>query len=136
MNKNEIEQFFGIIIPNLSCNITGKTIKYANLESSLIEKTSVDQWFNFNNFPLISLDDNETNDFDFYSMPIMKERRILPFASDAGGYFLCFDYRHTSKNPPVILWIRDNSEDKDIAIVADSFEEFINSLKSEDELNH
>ena len=73
---------------------------------------------------------------DLYYAPIeLIKTKIIPFACDAGGYFFCFDYRNNRNDPSIILWIRDNPEGYDIAKLANTFEEFVNNLKSEDEID-
>jgi hypothetical protein len=134
MDKESIEKKFGIIIPDTSATPRDVSFKYENCFNKNIELTSVSQIFCFNHFPLQDFNDFKTNDFDYYSIPLLEERKILPFADDGGGYFICLDYRYSNSNPKIVLWIRDNPEAHDLTLIADSFDEFINSLKSEDEL--
>lgn len=58
---------------------------------------------------------------------------LIPFSQDGGGNYLCFDYRNCKENPPIIFWNHEVEENEGIFYLADSFEEFINGLKSEDE---
>ncbi len=53
---------------------------------------------------------------------------MIPFAVDAGGNYLCFDYRSTATDPPLVLM---SHEDSDAApeIVAANFAQMINSLR-------
>lgn len=71
----------------------------------------------------------------YYAPTDLINNKIIPFACDAGGYLFCFDYRQNNNKPLIILWIRDNPDNLNIAHLANSFEEFINKLKSEDELD-
>ena len=52
---------------------------------------------------------------------------------DAGGYLFCFDYRK-NQIPSVVLWIRDNPDERDIADIAINFEEFLKKLEPEEYL--
>lgn len=135
MNKEEIQEFFKIKIPNIPTQCVKGTVTYFNSENNTREKTCIGRFFDFNHLPCLAYSDDVTNDFDYYSLPIMQEKSILPFADDPGGYFFCFDYRNQKDNPSIVLWIRENTEEFDIVKVADSFEEFINNLKSSDELD-
>ena len=133
MKKNEIETEFGIIIPNLMNIPEGSETSYVNPLNEETEYTSIDRVFSFDCFPLLNFGDSVTTDFDYYSLPMLKEKAILPFASDAGGYFFCFDYQRSKDRPSITLWIRDNPEECDFVLLANSFEEFIDSLKDESE---
>jgi hypothetical protein len=70
---------------------------------------------------------------------------VLPFAADAGGNYICFDYRNASSEPSVVFWnheerfeIEDNeivttstetkSELHPIEKVAESFEAFLKKI--------
>ena len=60
---------------------------------------------------------------------------LIPFSQDGGGNYLCFDYRNYKENPPIVFWHHAIEENEGIFYLANSFEEFINSLKSEEELD-
>lgn len=62
-------------------------------------------------------------------------KSIVPFSQDGGGNYLCFDYRNCTENPPIVFWHHAIEENEGIFYLADSFEEFISSLKSEEELD-
>ncbi len=62
--------------------------------------------------------------------------RILPFARDPFGNLICFDYRETGSNPPIVFW--DHEADSDageepLYLVANSFSEFLDMLYEPDE---
>ena len=59
---------------------------------------------------------------------------LIPFAPDGGGNYLCFDYRNCKENPPIIFWHHAVEENEGVFLLADSFEQFIDSLKSEEEM--
>jgi hypothetical protein len=58
---------------------------------------------------------------------------LIPFATDGGGNYVCFDYRNTKENPPIVFWHHEIEKNDGIFFLNDSFEDFINNLKSEDE---
>lgn len=60
---------------------------------------------------------------------------LIPFAPDGGGSYICFNYRNCNENPPIVFWHHGVEENEGIFHLAGSFEEFINNLKSEDELD-
>lgn len=61
---------------------------------------------------------------------------VLVFGKTAGGDLVCFDYRSdpTTDNPSIVVMLHDYFNEKDnkmfVCSVADSFEQFINSLYS------
>lgn len=59
---------------------------------------------------------------------------LIPFASNGGGDYICFDYRSCKKNPPIVFWRHESPQGDDVFFLADSFEEFISNLKSEEEV--
>ena len=60
---------------------------------------------------------------------------LIPFAPDGGGNYICFDYRNCRENPPIVFWHHEVEENEGVFPLADSFDEFINNLKSEDEVD-
>lgn len=60
---------------------------------------------------------------------------LIPFAPDGGGNYVCFDYRNCKETPSIVFWHHAVEENEGIFVLADSFEKFINSLKSEEECN-
>ena len=67
----------------------------------------------------------------YYAPEYLINKRIIPFACDAGGYFFCFNYSNGQKTPSIVLWIRDNPEGLDIGEISTNFHDFINNLKDE-----
>lgn len=141
MNYNFIESNSGIVIPKKFKEfdegvVTNKIVSYFDMFNNVANITSLDEVFSFEK-KRIFLDDQEMfySTMERFALPFFKQNKILPFGSDAGGYFFCFDYRENSTDPKIVLWIRDNPEGYDIAYLADSFEEFLNSLKSAEEVN-
>ena len=63
--------------------------------------------------------------------------KIIPFGDNGGGDYICFDYRKcNTDNPPIILWFHDaNPTDARVAFVADNFEEFVNMLYEDSNLD-
>lgn len=92
-------------------------------------KTSISTFFRprVSNFGGILLED------EFYAPEELIKNKIIPFGMDAGGYLFCFDYRK-NQIPSVVLWIRDNPDERDIADIAINFEEFLKKLEPEEYL--
>lgn len=59
---------------------------------------------------------------------------LIPFAPDGGGNYICFDYRNCQENPPIVFWHHEVEENEGVFPLANSFEKFVDSLKSKDEL--
>ena len=59
---------------------------------------------------------------------------LIPFAPDGGGNYICFDYRNCREDPPIVYWDHGIEENEGIFHLADSFEEFLSMLKSEEEI--
>jgi len=59
--------------------------------------------------------------------------RIVPFAEDGGGNYLCFDYRQ-SDVPQIVFYFHELSGEDGIMKVCDTFEEFLDRLQLPD--NH
>lgn len=57
---------------------------------------------------------------------------LIAFAEDGGGNFICFDYREgkDNDNPPIVFWNHAADIGKDVSLIENSFDEFVNSLKS------
>lgn len=60
---------------------------------------------------------------------------LIPFAPDGGGNYICFDYRNCKENPPIVFWHHEVEENEGVFHLANSFDEFINNLKSEGEMD-
>ena len=55
---------------------------------------------------------------------------IVPFAADAGGNLICFDYRETKENPPVVYWEHEAyPPEKAITYLAPTFTDFLKMLR-------
>jgi cell wall assembly regulator SMI1 len=54
--------------------------------------------------------------------------KVIPFAEDAGGDMMCFDFREDPANPKVIYWAHDSGEPDPFYFLASSFTEFIEML--------
>ncbi|CAO5676950.1 MAG: hypothetical protein HEEMFOPI_02058 [Holosporales bacterium] len=70
----------------------------------------------------------------FYDPPEFFPQGLIAFAEDGGGNYICFDYRTCKKNPSIVFWSHEENIGEDVFFIADSFEDFINSLKSEEEM--
>jgi len=57
-------------------------------------------------------------------------KKIVPFATDGGGDYMCFDYRTTKENPPVVYWEHEAyPPEKAISYLAPTFTDFLKMLK-------
>lgn len=56
-------------------------------------------------------------------------RDLVPFASDAFGNAICFDYRESGPNgePAIAFWDHESQGSGSICVLADSFEDFANN---------
>lgn len=61
---------------------------------------------------------------------------LIAFASNGGGDFICFDYRNCKENPPIVFWHHEYEENEGIFPLADNFEEFLDDLKSDEEMEN
>ena len=56
----------------------------------------------------------------------------MPFARDAGGNYICFDYRDNASSPRIVFWEHEKaflSTDDSVVKISDSFSHFMNSLQ-------
>ncbi len=63
-------------------------------------------------------------------------KRVLPFADDPFGNLICFDYRETDNNPPIVFWDHEADSDageESLKFVANSFDEFLDMLYEPDD---
>ncbi len=67
--------------------------------------------------------------------PAFFPKGLIPFAPDGSGNYICFDYRNCYQNPSIVFWHHEIEDHEGILYLAPSFEEFINNLKSEDEVD-
>jgi hypothetical protein len=82
-----------------------------------------------------TLGENECVPYEVNNPPEFFPKRLIPFAPDGGGNYVCFDYRDCKENPPIVFWHHEIEENEGIFPLANSFDEFTNNLKSEDELD-
>ena len=86
-------------------------------------------WANNNLYSYYSYLSNVYND-----PPEFFPNDLIPFAPDGGGNYICFDYRNCREDPPIVYWDHGIEENEGIFHLADSFEEFLSMLKSEEEI--
>ena len=60
-------------------------------------------------------------------------RRLVPFAFDGGGWHFCLSFDEETYGKIIINRWTDYLPEEQFLIIADSFEEFINGLKTEEE---
>ena len=53
---------------------------------------------------------------------------IVPFAWDAGGSLICFDYRSDPENPTVVFWDHEANAKRRIQTIASSFTDLLDKL--------
>jgi len=60
---------------------------------------------------------------------------VVPFGSNGGGDYICFDYRKDRQelDPEIVYWFRGAPEGKSISFVAKSFDAFIEMLHGDDD---
>ncbi|OYD07737.1 SMI1/KNR4 family protein [Paludifilum halophilum] len=51
--------------------------------------------------------------------------KVIPFAIDAAGNLICFDYHHDKKCPIVVFWYHEENQ---LSFVCNSFTEFLEKL--------
>jgi hypothetical protein len=81
-----------------------------------------------------TLGENECIPYEVNNPPEFFPRGLIPFAPDGGGNYLCFDYRNCKENPPIVFWHHEVEENEGVFLLANSFDEFIDNLKSREEL--
>jgi hypothetical protein len=70
----------------------------------------------------------------FENPPEFFPEGLIIFGENGGGDCICFDYRNCRENPPIVLWLHEEEENEGIVFLSNSFDEFIDSLKSEEEV--
>lgn len=71
----------------------------------------------------------------YFTRPDFFPQTLLPFAGD--GDYLCFDYSidgFEDKDPPVVFWLHDYPEGKEVVDLAINFKEFLEKLKPDEEI--
>jgi hypothetical protein len=68
----------------------------------------------------------ETVEQQFFDPAEFLPKGLVPFAGDSN--LVCFDYRNTKEEPPIVFWCGDDSEGEDVHFIANSFEEFVDML--------
>ena len=71
---------------------------------------------------------------EFNNPPEFFPQGLISFAPDGGGNYICFDYRNCKENPPIVFWHHEVEENEGVFPLADSFDQFIDSLKNEEEI--
>jgi len=74
----------------------------------------------------LSIDEREGNLENVYGW--IKERipqQIIPFASDPGGNYLCFDYRSSPVDPSVVFWNHENNSIEMVSLDFTSFTKMV-----------
>lgn len=61
-------------------------------------------------------------------------RKLVPFAYDGGGWHFCLSFDEDTYGKIIINRWTDHLPEEQFLVIAESFEEFINGLKREDEI--
>ena len=61
-------------------------------------------------------------------------RKLVPFAYDPGGWHFCLSFDEDTYGKIIINRWTDHLPEEQFLVIADSFEEFINGLKTEEEV--
>lgn len=63
------------------------------------------------------------------------QRKLIPFAYDPGGWHFCLSFDEDTYGKIIINRWTDHLPEEQFLVIADSFEEFINGLKTEEEIS-
>lgn len=63
------------------------------------------------------------------------KRKLVPFAYDGGGWHFCLSFDEETYGKIIINRWTDHLPEEQFLVIADSFEEFINGLKTEEEIS-
>lgn len=72
---------------------------------------------------------NLTNEF-----VIGYNKKLVPFTYDSGGWHFCLSFDKETYGKIIVNRWTDHLPEDQFLVIADSFEEFINGLKTEDEI--
>lgn len=70
-------------------------------------------------------------------VPEFFPKNLVRIMENGGGDYVCFDYSidgFQDKDPPIVLWLHEYEDGKNIVDLAINFETFLNNLKSEEEI--
>ena len=73
----------------------------------------------------------------FFMLPEFFPKKLVPIMENGGGDYICFDYSidgFQDKDPPVVLWLHENSEGQDIVDLAINFQRFLSKLEPEEKI--
>lgn len=62
-------------------------------------------------------------------------RKLVPFAYDGGGWHFCLSFDEATYGKIIINRWTDHLPEEQFLVIADSFEEYINGLKTEEEIS-
>jgi hypothetical protein len=97
-----------------------------------------DRW-NFDSASFISFNPDRSDNIlrTYFMRPEFFPNYLVAIMENGGGNYICFDYSVSGfedKDPPVVLWLHEYEEGKNIIDLAINFETFINNLKREEEI--
>ena len=67
--------------------------------------------------------------------PSFPKKGVYPFSLTAGGDYLCLDYRQNKENPKIVYFTHDTFYGEEYETVADSFDEWYESLYKDPDKN-
>lgn len=73
----------------------------------------------------------------YFTLPDFFPKKLVPIMEVGNGDLICFDYSidgFQDKNPPVVIYLHHNPNGQDVVDLAINFEEFVNGLKDESEI--
>ena len=107
------------------------SILFTNPDSNRVEVTGIGGFLTIEENEYYSILDN------YFDPPEGFPEGLLGFAFLGSDRF-CFDYREGKhlKDPPIVYWIQGNEPGKDIAFLANNFEDFIGMFKPEGYYDH
>lgn len=67
---------------------------------------------------------------EYKTLPDFFPKKLVPFAKNGGGDFVCFDYRESpeTNDPPVVFWSHDAENGKDVSFISENFVDFLSAL--------
>lgn len=124
-----VESLIGVKLPaSYTEFLTFSNGGHPELDTFYFEIEGLQDEWNVNYFFCISSNPNAYGDvvWNYKRYQTMIPEKVLPIADDGSGNLICLDLAKPKKES-VVLWVHDAFEHQ-LRLVADSFEEFIDSL--------
>ncbi len=128
MGKKNFQVIENIVEGKFSNNFKEVLKKYAGL--NVYENIFID---NKENIWSLGAFDNFTSIYELTKEFLEKyKRKLVPFAFDGGGWHFCLSFDSDTYGKIIINRWTDHLPEEQFLVIADSFEEFINGLKAEE----